>query len=70
MGRRPVGWIDAAVAAMPLAAYGLMLAADALSGETPQGAVAVGIVAMGLPLCLGAWRLLGAREALRSPAAQ
>jgi uncharacterized membrane protein len=49
-GTAPLGPLPPAVAAMPVAAYGLMLAADLLSGVVPVGAAAVGSVAMGIPL--------------------
>jgi uncharacterized membrane protein len=45
---RPERW----VAAMPVAAYGLMLASNLLSGAEPAGVVGVGLVAMGIPLVL------------------
>ena len=46
-----------AAAAMPVAAYGLMLVADLLSGAAPAGLVAIGPVVMGVPLAAAAWRL-------------
>jgi uncharacterized membrane protein len=49
-GPAPLGPLPPTVAAMPVAAYGLMLAADLLSGVVPAGAAAVGTVAMGIPL--------------------
>jgi putative membrane protein len=51
----PIGPI---VASLPVAAYGLMLAADLLSGVAPAGLALVGPVAMGLPLVPAAWRLV------------
>jgi putative membrane protein len=42
--------------AMPVAAYGLMLAADLLSGAAPAGLVVIGPIAMGLPLVLAVAR--------------
>jgi putative membrane protein len=53
--------IGRAVAAMPLAAYGLMLVADLVSGEAPPALVVIGPVAMGIPLGVAAWRLAAGR---------
>jgi putative membrane protein len=49
----PVAW------ALPVAAYGLMLLADLLSGAAPAGLVVIGPIAMGLPLVLAVGRSLG-----------
>jgi uncharacterized membrane protein len=46
-----------AAAALPVAAYGLMLVADLLSGVAPAGLVAVGPVVMGVPFAAAVWRL-------------
>jgi uncharacterized membrane protein len=62
-GRSPAGPLGRGVAALPLAAYLLMLLADLFTGVTPEGAAAVGIVAMGVPLAIAAWRLRGAEAA-------
>ena len=53
------GAAGTAVVAMPVLAYGLMLAADLLSGATPAALFVIGPVAMGPPLALAAWRLRG-----------
>jgi hypothetical protein len=44
-------------AALPVAAYGLMLAANLLSGVTPGALVVVGPIVMGAPIVGAAWRL-------------
>jgi hypothetical protein len=44
---------------MPVAAYGLMLVADLLSGVAPDGLVAIGSVVMGVPFAAAVWRLRG-----------
>ena len=49
--------LGAAAAALPVAAYGLMLIADLLSGVAPAGLVIVGPVVMGLPFAAAALRL-------------
>jgi putative membrane protein len=49
--------IGRAAAALPVAAYGLMLIADLLSGAAPDGLVLIGPVAMGVPFAAAAWRL-------------
>jgi uncharacterized membrane protein len=54
------GPVGPGVAALPLAAYGLMLVSDLVGGVAPQGAAAVGLAAMGIPLAVAAWRLRGA----------
>jgi uncharacterized membrane protein len=58
------GALSARVAALPVAAYGLMLAADLLSGVTPAALLLIGPAVMGPPLIIAAWRLRGmsARE--------
>jgi uncharacterized membrane protein len=65
----PAGPLDGRVVALPLLAYGLMLAADLLSGITPPALAVIGPVVMGPPLIVAAWRLVnpagkpaGARE--------
>jgi uncharacterized membrane protein len=58
-GPAPLGPLPPAAAAMPVAAYGLMLAADLLSGVVPAGAAAVGTVAMGIPLLAAGLALRG-----------
>ena len=49
--------IGPATAALPVAAYGLMLVADLLSGVAPAQLTVIGPIAMGLPLLGAAWRL-------------
>jgi putative membrane protein len=49
--------IGRAAAALPVAAYGLMLIADLLSGVAPAGLAAIGPVVMGVPFAAAAWRL-------------
>lgn len=60
----PAGALSARVAALPVAAYGLMLAADLLSGVTPTALWMIGPVVMAPPLIIAAWRLreMAARE--------
>jgi putative membrane protein len=53
----PRGPLSARVVALPVAAYGLMLAADLLSGVTPAALWLIGPAVMGPPLILAAWRL-------------
>ena len=48
--------LGAAAAAMPVAAYGLMLIADLLSGVAPAGLAVIGPVVMGLPCAAAALR--------------
>jgi putative membrane protein len=49
--------LGAAAAALPVAAYGLMLIADLLSGVAPAGLAIVGSVVMGVPFAAAALRL-------------
>jgi uncharacterized membrane protein len=49
--------IGRGAAALPVAAYGLMLIADLLSGAAPAQLVAIGPVAMGIPFAIAIWRL-------------
>ena len=60
----PAGAMSAGVVALPVTAYGLMLAADLLSGVTPTWLWAIGPAVMGPPLIIAAWRLrrMAARE--------
>jgi uncharacterized membrane protein len=58
----PSGPIDARVASLPVAAYGLMLVADAMSGVGPAALWLIAPAVMGPPLLMAAWRL---RSALR-----
>ena len=51
--------LSSAAAAMPVAAYGLMLVADLLSGVAPDGLILIGPLVMGVPLAAAAWRLRG-----------
>jgi len=48
------------IAVLPVAAYGLMLVADLLSGVAPAGLASVGTVVMGVPCGLAAFRLVRA----------
>jgi uncharacterized membrane protein len=59
-GPAPLGPVRPRVTALPVAAYGLMLAADLLTGVEPAGVAAIGLVAMGVPLAAavyGLWRM-------------
>ena len=60
----PAGALSARVVALPVTAYGLMLAADLLSGVTPTWLWVIGPAVMGPPLIIAAWRLrqMTARE--------
>jgi len=62
LGPSSGGPIDWRVAAMPVAAYGLMLFGDLASGVTPPGLFIIGPIVMGVPLILGAWRVAGLRR--------
>jgi putative membrane protein len=53
----PAGAPGARTVALPLAAYGLMLAANLLSGVTPAALWVIGPAVMGPPLVIAAWRL-------------
>jgi uncharacterized membrane protein len=59
VAERPVGLgpVGARVATLPVAAYGLMLASNLLSGVAPAGVAVIGSLAMGPPVALAAWRL-------------
>jgi uncharacterized membrane protein len=59
------GPMPAWVAALPVAAYALMLASNLLSGVAPAAVAPIGLVAMGIPIALAATRLWR----LRSPIA-
>jgi putative membrane protein len=50
------GDLSPATAALPVAAYGLMLVANLLSGVAPAGLVVIGPLVMGVPLAAVAWR--------------
>jgi putative membrane protein len=56
-------------AALPVAAYGLMLVSDLLSGVEPAGVAVVGPLVMGPPVLLAAWRLAGEWRGGARPAA-
>ena len=56
-------------AALPVAAYGLMLVSDLLSGVEPAGMAVVGPLVMGPPVLLAAWRLAGEWRGGARPAA-
>jgi uncharacterized membrane protein len=63
----PVGSMPAWVAALPVAAYALMLASNLLSGAAPAAVVPIGLVAMGIPVAvatIGLWQIR-----IRSPKA-
>ena len=49
--------MDRRAAALPVAAYGLMLMGDLASGVTPPAIFLIGPVVMGIPLAVGAWSL-------------
>ena len=53
-------------AALPVAAYGLMLVSNLVSGVAPAGLEIIGPVAMGPPLALAAWRLRSDPEGSKS----
>ena len=53
----PAGPQGARVVALPVAAFGLMLAADLLSGVTPTALWIIGPAVMGPPLVVAVWRL-------------
>jgi len=63
-----LGPVDRRVAALPVAAYGLMLAANLLSGVAPAGLAIVGLLVMGPPLALAAWRLRRLSPGVSEPA--
>jgi len=48
---------DRREAALPVAAYGLMLLGDLASGVTPAGIFLIGPIVMGIPLAIGVWSL-------------
>lgn len=58
----PLGPATAAVAALPVAAYGLMLVSDLVSGAAPSGLAIIAPAAMGGPLLVAAWRLRALRR--------
>jgi putative membrane protein len=62
------GPLGAGAAALPVAAYGLMLASDLLSGVEPAGVAIVGPLVMGPPLAVAAWRLWRSSPRFGSPA--
>jgi putative membrane protein len=57
-GAGDIAPLGPAAAALPVAAYGLMLIADLLSGVAPAGLAIIGAVVMGLPFAAAALRLL------------
>jgi putative membrane protein len=62
----PVGSMPAWVAALPVAAYALMLASNLLSGAAPAAVAPIGLVAMGIPVAvatIGLWRIRSPRAA-------
>jgi uncharacterized membrane protein len=67
----PAGIVGVRIAAMPVAAYGLMLVSNLVSGVAPVGLAVIGPLVMGPPLVLAAWRLrqLAKAGAGRSPRA-
>ena len=70
----PAHAIGVTAAALPVAAYGLMLIADLLSGAAPTGLVVIGPLVMGPPCVMAAWRLsrsgVGAGSELVGPTAR
>jgi hypothetical protein len=56
--------MSAGVAALAVAAYGLMLVSDLLSGVAPAGVAVIGPLAMGPPIALAAWRLARLRDSV------
>ena len=52
-----LGPVSPGVAALPVAAYGLMLVSNLLSGVAPAGVAIIGPLVMGPPLALAAWRI-------------
>ena len=52
-----LGPVGAGMAALAVAAYGLMLASDLLSGVEPAGVAIIGPLVMGPPVLVAAWRL-------------
>jgi putative membrane protein len=53
----PAGPVGAQVAALPIAAYGLMLMSNLVSGVAPSGLALIGALVMGPPIALATWRL-------------
>ncbi len=68
VGAGAAGPLGAGAAALPVAAYGLMLVSDLLSGVEPAGVAVVGPLVMGPPLVLAAWRLVALRQRERPSA--
>jgi len=66
--------IGVTAAALPVAAYGLMLIADLLSGAAPAGLAVIGPLVMGPPCVVAAWRLsrsgVGAGSVVVGPTAR
>lgn len=56
-GEAEAAEIDRWAAALPVAAYGLMLLGDLASGVTPAGIFLIGPIVMGIPFAIGAWSL-------------
>ena len=62
----PVGSMPAWVAALPVAAYSLMLASNLLSGAAPAAVAPIGLVVMGIPVAIATvrlWRIRSSRAA-------
>ena len=62
----PVGSMPAWVAALPVAAYALMLASNLLSGAAPAAGAPIGLVLMGIPIAVATvrlWRIRSPRAA-------
>ena len=57
MPAAPAGPMRYRIAALPVAAYGLMLVADLLSGVAPAALSLIGPAVMGPPLIVAAWRI-------------
>ena len=61
----PVGPVGIGVAALAVAAYGLMLVSDLLSGVAPGAVSIIGPLVMGPPMAIAAWRLAQERRPAR-----
>jgi uncharacterized membrane protein len=57
--QEPISSLGRGAAVLPVAAYGLMLAADLLSGVAPAGLAVIGPLVMGPPVIAATWRLEG-----------
>jgi uncharacterized membrane protein len=66
----PAGAMGPAQASLPVAAYGLMLVSNLVSGVAPAGLAVIGTLAMGPPLAIAAWRLAQGRTSRKPEARQ